>query len=339
MVQPPEEELLATCFQEVTGLSPSSISPLRPHASERRIYRLSHGETQMVGVANQSRTENDAFVALAKHFRGLGLPVPEIHAYKPDYGVYLEEDLGETTLLDFLQAERARTGDPFPVSVQAVYAKVLAFLPRFQIEAAATLDFSLCVSANKLFSETLKNDMLSFSSELVGRLLPTYDTKPLTKDFTALVSYLEKARSEYFLYRDFQSRNIMLVHGEPVFIDFQSGLKGPLQYDVISLLYQSSAQIPDEHREALVEIYLQAVSKYAPCDRDEFFRYYPAFIVSRMLQVLGVYGRQGLGAKKEYFIRSIPAALRTLEKHLRSPQMAIKLDGLLACSETLLKSA
>ena len=118
MVQPPEEELLATCFQEVTGLFPSSIAPLRPHASERRIYRLSNGETKMVGVANQSRVENDAFVALAQHFRGIGLPVPEIHVYKPDYGVYLEEDLGETTLLDFLNAERVRTGEPFPASVK-----------------------------------------------------------------------------------------------------------------------------------------------------------------------------------------------------------------------------
>ena len=293
----------------------------------------------MVGVANQSRAENDAFVALARHFRGLGLPVPEIHAYKAELGVYLEEDLGETTLLDFLSAERARTGERFPASVEAAYAKVLSFLPRFQIEAAATLDFSLCVSANNFFSETLKNDMLSFSSDLVGRLLPTYDTQPLTKDFAALVSYLERATSEYFLYRDFQSRNIMLVKGEPVFIDFQSGLKGPLQYDVISLLYQSSAQIPDENREALVEVYLNAVSNYALCDREEFFRYYPAFIISRMLQVLGVYGRQGLGAKKEYFIRSIPAALKTLDKHLRTPHLTIKLDGLLACSEALLKSA
>jgi aminoglycoside/choline kinase family phosphotransferase len=339
MVQTPEEELLATCFQEVTGLLPSSISPLRPHASERRIYRLRNGETKMVGVANHSRIENDAFVALAKHFRSLGLPVPTIHTYRPEDGVYLEEDLGETTLLDFLHSERTRTGERFPSSVESIYAKVLSLLPRFQIEAAATLNFSLCISANNFFSETLTNDMLSFSSELVGRLLPTYDTKPLTKDFAALISYLEKAKSDYFLYRDFQSRNIMLVNGEPVFIDFQSGLKGPLQYDVISLLYQSSAQIPDENREALVEAYLRSVSNYTQCDREEFFRYYPAFIISRMLQVLGVYGRQGLGAKKEYFIRSIPEALKTLDTHLRSPHLAIKLDGLLACSDALLKSA
>lgn len=339
MVQPPDESLLTTCFQEVTGNSPTSISPLRPHASERRIYRLTHEGTTLVGVVNPSRAENDAFVALARHFRSKGLPVPKIHAYKPDDGVYLEDDLGEVTLLDFLIAERAKTGELFPQSVEDVYKRVLSFLPRFQIEAAASLDFSLCLASDNFFSETLRKDMNSFCTELVRRLLPSFDTVELEADFSTLIAYLGKARGGFFLYRDFQSRNIMLLNNEPVFIDFQSGLKGPLQYDVISLLYQSSAQIPDAHREALVDVYLEAVSKYTSCDREDFFRYYPAFIISRMLQVLGVYGRQGLGAQKEYFAKSIPGALTTLHNQLRSSHLTIKLDRLLACSEALLKSA
>ncbi|MEY4667750.1 MAG: hypothetical protein RL518_449 [Pseudomonadota bacterium] len=292
-----------------------------------------------MGVVNPSRAENDAFVALARHFKAAGLPVPTIHAYLPEHGVYLEDDLGEITLLDFLTAERAKTGEQFPASAEAMYQRVLSFLPRFQIEAAQTLDFSLCLGSNSLFSQTLRNDMHSFVTELVRRLVPELNTAELEKDFATLISYVEQAKGGFFLYRDFQSRNIMLVENEPFFIDFQSGLKGPLQYDVISLLYQSSAQIPDKNRDALVEVYLQAVSNYAPCDREDFFRYYPAFIISRMLQVLGVYGRQGLGAKKEYFAKSIPAALSTLHHNLRSPHLAIKLDRLLACSEALLKSA
>ena len=339
MVQPPDESLLTTYFQEVTGTIPSSIAPLRPHASERRIYRLTQGTTKLVGVVNPSRTENDAFVALARHFKSKGLPVPTIHAYKPEEGVYLEDDLGEVTLLDFLLSERAKSGEAFPPSVQAMYKRVLAFLPRFQIEAAASLDFSLCLASDNFFSETLRKDMSNFCSELVSRLLPSFNTADLAPDFSTLISYLATARSEFFLYRDFQSRNIMLVSGEPFFIDFQSGLKGPLQYDVISLLFQSSAQIPDAHRDELVEVYLENVSRYTSCDRNDFFRYYPAFIISRMLQVLGVYGRQGLGAQKEYFAKSIPAALTTLHAQLRSPHLTIKLDRLLACSEALLKSA
>jgi aminoglycoside/choline kinase family phosphotransferase len=339
MVQPPDESLLATCFQEVTGSPPVAISPLRPHASERRIYRLRSGSTTLVGVVNPSRQENDAFVSLARHFKARGLPVPTIHAYRPEQGVYLEDDLGEVTLLDLLKAERARTGEEFPATAEAVYRKVLSFLPRFQIEAAKTLDFSICLGSDNFFSQTLRNDMNSFATELVRRLHPGFETAELEGDFAPLIAYLKRAKGGFFLYRDFQSRNIMLVRDEPVFIDFQSGLKGPLQYDVISLLYQSSAQIPETNRQSLVEVYLDAVSKHIECDREDFFRYYPAFIISRMLQVLGVYGRQGLGAQKEYFAQSIPGALLTLHNQLRSPQLAIKLDRLLACTEALLKSA
>jgi aminoglycoside/choline kinase family phosphotransferase len=292
-----------------------------------------------VGVVNPSRAENDAFVALARHFKSKGLPVPTIHSYKPEEGVYLEDDLGEVTLLDFLLSERAKTGEAFPPAVEAMYKRVLSFLPRFQIEAATSLDFSLCLASDNFFSETLRKDMNNFCSELVSRLLPSFNTADLAPDFSTLISYLATAQSEFFLYRDFQSRNIMLVSGEPFFIDFQSGLKGPLQYDVISLLFQSSAQIPDTHRDDLVEVYLENVSRYTSCDRSDFFRYYPAFIISRMVQVLGVYGRQGLGAQKEYFAKSIPGALATLHTQLRSPHLTIKLDRLLACSEALLKSA
>lgn len=338
MFQSPEEELLSTCFQEVTGTAPSSITPVRPHASERRIYRLGNGALKMVGVINQSRAENDAFVSLARHFRSLGLPVPTIHLYRADQGVYLEDDLGDTTLLDYLVSERVRTGEDFPASVAFAYETVLSYLPRFQIEAAATLDFSKLLKPDILFAETMADDMLSFSTELVSRILPDYDTSSLSQDFATLVDYLASARGEHFLYRDFQSRNIMLVDGQPFFIDFQSGLRGPLQYDVVSLLYQSSARIPDGDRNRLLETYLSAAARHAPCDRSDFLRFYPAFIVGRMLQVLGVYGRQGLGSGKEYFAQSIPEALRTLRKNLDSSRMTLKLDRLLACSESLLKS-
>jgi aminoglycoside/choline kinase family phosphotransferase len=177
-----------------------------------------------------------------------------------------------------------------------------------------------------------------FEQELVGRLLPTYDTSALEKDFASLISFIGKAPSSYFLYRDFQSRNIMLVRNEPYFIDFQAGVKGPLQYDVISLLYQSSTQIPGADRHNLVETYLHSIAHHINCDREEFFTYYSSFIVSRMLQVLGVYGHQGLGAHKEYFTKSIPAALATLTTELRSPRLGLSLDGLLACSDALLKA-
>ena len=338
MVECREEDLLSTCFQAVTGVSPSAITPLSPHASERKIYRLSQGALQLIGVINSSRAENDAFVAFATHFKGVGLPVPKIHAYTPDQGLYLEDDLGDTTLLDLLNTERARTGEAFPVPAFKMYQRALEFLPRFQIEAAASFDFSKCLPPNEFFSHTLVHDMQAFSTELVGRILPNVAINGLQRDFASLIEFLSKAEKNYFVYRDFQSRNIMVLEDNLFFIDFQSGLRGPLQYDVASLLYQSSAQIPDEARAELIDTYLDAARRYARCERDEFLQFFPAFVVSRMIQVLGVYGRQGLGAKKDYFAKSIPRALETLHSQLTSDGFPLKLHGLTECSQVLLKA-
>ncbi len=336
MTLPRDEEVLARCFEEVVGSAPSSVETLRPHASERRIYRLTHAGGSLVGVVNASRAENEAFVALARHFRRVGLPVPAIHAYKPELGIYLEDDLGNVTLLDLLEVSRATTGEPFPTQAAAAYHAAVEMLPRFQIEAASSLDFSACLTAQGDFSQTLKRDFDAFVSEFVARVLPAYSPARLDADFQSLVGFVAAAQGGYFLYRDFQARNIMMVNGAPVFIDFQSGAKGPLQYDLASILYQSSAQIPDASREALLDVYLAAAGRYAPVSRDEFLSRYPAFVVSRMLQVLSVYGRQGLGQKKEYFTRSIPLALATLSRCLSDPRMPLRLAQLSECCEQLI---
>ena len=337
MTRPHEEELVAQCFHEVVGSPPSSVVTVQPHASERRIYRLAHGQTTLIGVHNSSKAENDTFVSLARHFKSCGLPVPAIHAYYPDRGVYLEDDLGSTTLLDYLESRRTETREPFPREALQAYQKTIEFLPQFQINAARTLDFSQCLASSGSFAAMLKRDIESFVKDLVTRLAPSFNTTALQGDFQTLVDFLSQADASYFLYRDFQARNVMLKDGAPFFIDFQSGTRGPLQYDVASLLYQSSARIPESDRDTLLEAYWSCASSCAQCDKDTFMRFYPGFIVSRMLQVLGVYGRQGLEGKKEYFTRSIPGALTTLSGSLTDPRFPIKLRGLIECSQALLQ--
>lgn len=333
-----EEEIVTQCFREVAGAAPTSVTTLRPHASERRMYRLTLGGTSLIGVYNESRPENDTFVWLARHFKSLSLPVPQIHAYKPEQGVYLEDDLGDTTLLDLLESSRAEAGTPFPAPAMDAYIRSIEFLPRFQIEAATTLDFSKCQASPGTFSAALRRDLDSFLKDFLTRLMPSFDTTATRGDLQALMAALSQGTSPFFLYRDFQSRNIMLVSGSPFFIDFQSGMPGPLQYDVASMLFQSSARLPDSARAELLERYLGAAEQLGFADRAGFLRLYPCFIVARMLGVLGVYGRQGLVAKKEYFARSIPAALATLLKQLESPELAIKLDGLHDCAKALLEA-
>jgi aminoglycoside/choline kinase family phosphotransferase len=293
----------------------------------------------MIGVLNPIRRENDTFVAFARHFHALGLPVPVIYHYEPDYNLYLEEDLGNETLLDRLASERTvHPNDPFPQSAEALYRSSLEFLPRFQIESAATLDFSLCYPERDLLPGTFAGDCAAFSTELVLRLLPRFDISRLAPDFVALISFLEQADSRFFVYRDFQSRNIMNYRGGPYFIDFQSGRRGPLQYDVISLLYQSSTRIPDVARERLVQHYIVSASKHLAIDHETFYHFFSGFIIARMLQVLGVYGRQGLGAGKQYFIDSIPAAVTTLRTELQKPSIPLTLTALRTCVDDLAES-
>jgi aminoglycoside/choline kinase family phosphotransferase len=169
----------------------------------------------------------------------------------------------------------------------------------------------------------------------VARLLPEFDITSLTQDFAALIAFLEDADDKFFVYRDFQSRNIMLSNGKTFFIDFQSGRRGPLQYDVASLLYQSSTRIPVESRRKLARHYLTNASSFLTLDEDAFYRFYSGFIVCRMLQVLGVYGRQGLGAGKRYFADSIPAAVETLSQELHGGGLPLSLPKLYGCVERL----
>ncbi len=338
MVAKPDEELLVSYFQEVTGSAPTLVTPLCPHASQRRIYRLTGGATSMVGVLNPDRGENDAFVYFARYFRSAGLPVPEIYLYRPEAHAYLEQDLGDDTLLDNLTLARERSVETFPSSVEDLYRTALEYLPQFQIKHSTSIDFSRCYPSADFSLHALSNDLESFQRELVLRLLPAWDLRRMQGDLSTLLSFLAKAVNGFFLYRDFQARNIMIVNNKPFFIDFQGGRKGPLQYDVVSLLYQSSAKIPHATRESLLNHYCQAAAAYTSLDQGEFLYFYQGFIISRMLQVLGVYGREGLGAGKEYFVRNIPLALETLKKALLSPELPITLPGFLECTDALIEA-
>lgn len=333
-----QEELLNRFFKQLTGVTPTDITELRPHASERRIFRLTSSDTSIIGAINPIRRENDAFVSFARYFFSRGLPVPEVYLYEPDYNLILEQDLGDETLFDLLAKEResAKSANDFPPAAEALYLKSLEFLPRFQIECAKDFDFSTCYPERDLLPGTFAGDCANFAKELVLRLLPDFDLAPLTKDFAELIAFLERADASNFVYRDFQSRNIMVVNEAPLFIDFQSGRRGALQYDVVSLLYQSSTKIPSESRARLVEHYIAEASKYTAIDRQLFYHYYSGFIIARMLQVLGVYGRQGLGAGKSYFTDSIPGALATLSNELNKSELPVSLPRIRDCVERLL---
>lgn len=335
MIDEPSHKALSESFAELTGAPPTYIVPLKQHASERRIFRLSSSRESFIGVINPITSENDCFVTFAKFFCSYNLPVPQIHLYKPEANLYLEEDLGDETLHSFLTRERSKSSAALPDTAFQMYQSVLELLPRFQIECAKQFDFSTCFPERYLLPGTFAGDCALFATELVARILPSYENTQLTTDFAILIDFLGEADPNFFVYRDFQSRNIMIKNGRPFFIDFQGGRQGALQYDVVSLLYQASIRLPAEERHTLAEYYCSHANRHTKLDTEVFHRHYAAFIACRMLQVLGVYGKQGLGAGKEYFKNSIPLAIDTLATELNNPSFPLKLPHLLRCVSAL----
>ncbi len=335
MIDEPSHKALSESFAELTGAPPTHITPLKQHASERRIFRLSSSRESFIGVINPITSENDCFVSFAKFFYTHNLPVPQIHLYKPKANLYLEDDLGDQTLHTFLTQERSHSSVALPDTAYQMYQSVLELLPIFQIECAKQFDFSACFPERYLLPGTFAGDCALFATELVARILPSYDTTQLTTDFAVLIDFLGEAKQTFFVYRDFQSRNIMIKNWQPFFIDFQGGRQGALQYDVVSLLYQASTKLPAEARHTLAEYYCSQANRHTRLDFQAFYRHYSAFIACRMLQVLGVYGKQGLGAGKEYFKNSIPLAVETLATELNNPEFPVQVSHLYDCVCTL----
>lgn len=302
---------LIQLYIDTIGVEPTKVETLKAHASERKIYRLLGPTGSICGVENPYPLENRAFVYFAKHFKSLGLPVPEIFSETQDGLCYLEEDLGDETLFDRLTKERS-SQDQFPKSIEELYGRALDILPRFQVVAGKTLDYSRCFQVTEFGIPSIQWDMNYFLESFLSKTTIEFDRDALKDDFAVFAMHVAEAPSDFFMYRDFQSRNIMIKNGAPYFIDFQGGRKGPLQYDLASILYQSSAQIPSEIRKRLCHRYVQSLQNYLSITEEEFLKYLDRFILIRMMQVLGTYGRQGLEAGKEYFTNSIPLAVKTI---------------------------
>jgi aminoglycoside/choline kinase family phosphotransferase len=290
-----------------------------------------------IGVINEDLKENRAFLAFSRHFRGAGLPTPEIYAENADLGVYLEEDLGDTNLFQYLSANRGEKGISEPVL--AVYRKSVKMLPRFQIEAGKTLDYGNCYPRASFDKQSMLWDLNYFKYYFLRLAHIPFNEQALEEDFEVFANFLLEAERTFFLYRDFQSRNIMVKNGEPYFIDYQGGRKGALQYDIASLLCDAKADLPFELRSDLLGLYLDAASALAPIDRAQFMRYYHGFVYIRIIQALGTYGLRGYYERKPHFLQSIPYAIRNLEYLLRTSELPIEIPELLGVIKRLVASS
>ena len=300
-------ERLSALYLCAFGCEPSALSALRGDGSDRRITRLEGAAGSAIGIWGDNIAENRAFLGFTRTFAACGLCVPAIYAVDEDERCYLEEDLGDTLLFDW-QAER-RVGEEFPPEVFAMYARVLRELPRFQLDAAERIDYGLCYQYPEFGEESISFDLRYFREMFLDQLFPEYDAGDVEREFATLTAMLLAAERRHFLYRDFQSRNVMITRGAPRFIDYQSGRRGALQYDVASLLYDAKARIPESDRRALIDGYIEEASLRAPVDHAEFLRHFDAYALVRVLQALGAFGNLGLRKRKPGFLSSIPPAL------------------------------
>jgi aminoglycoside/choline kinase family phosphotransferase len=320
-------QLFASTFKQIFSHDITSFEPVNPHASERRMVRLKSDSQSAIALIDPNPKEFEAFIMLTRHFLSFNLSVPKLYHVDLEKGFALLEDLGMTTLLEVLLLEK----DPsiFPPHIARLYMQAIEALPQFQIGAGKSVDFKRCYPRHSFDKESMLYDMRLFVREYLSRSAAKFKESDLEKEFDMLADFLLKAPADFFMYRDFQSRNIMVRDGKLAFIDYQLGRKGPLQYDVVSLLYQSRAQVPADLREQLIKKYISSVSSFSVISADQFLEYFPGFVLIRLMQVLGRYGELGLGKKKQMFIDNIPYALQNLRGVLANLALPIPLPYLL----------
>src|SRR5579859_5157988 len=304
--------------------------------SGRKIIRLANKKASAIGILYGVREENVAFLEFSRHFRKHGLPVPEIYAEDLDQGAYLEEDFGDTSLFEFLS--KNRSGESIDPAVVEAYRKVIATLPRFQIEAGRDLNYKVCYPRGSFDRQSISWDLNYFKYYFLRLAGISFSEQALEDDFSRLTKFLLSANRDYFLYRDFQSRNIMLRDGQPHFLDYQGGRKGALQYDVASLLYDAKADLPPELRQQLLDHYLEALAGFVDLKRDAFMQHYYAYVYIRIMQALGAYGFRGFYERKAHFLQSVPYALKNLRWLLHNVTLPIELPTLIESFQRMLGS-
>jgi aminoglycoside/choline kinase family phosphotransferase len=287
-----------------------SINKLPGSGSSREYYRIAGTSCQAIGAVNENREENEAFLEFTRHFRSKGLAVPEIYLVDLDNHAYLQEDLGELTL--FYHLVEVRSNGDFPYDLVKIYKTVLTELLKFQIIGSEGLDYSVCYPRSSFDRQSMQWDLSYFKYYFLKLADIPFNEQALENDFNTLIEFLLDQERDFFLYRDFQSRNIMLREGQPVFIDYQGGRKGALQYDVASLLYDAKADIPPGIRMELLDHYMSELGRYREVDQEAFRIAYSGYVMIRIMQAMGAYGFRGFYEKKTHFLKSIPYALNNL---------------------------
>jgi aminoglycoside/choline kinase family phosphotransferase len=304
--------------------SPVPLTQLEkiPQSGSNRLYfRLHTAGSSYIATYNDNIRENRTFIYFSRHFRNGGCPVPEILYVNEAHTIYLQEDLGDLSLLHQLEKHGHNE------FVYGLFQHSLEELAHMQITGDQGLDYDRCITSAAFGKQAILSDLLYFKYYFLDTLQIPYDKEKLIDDLDALAGYLSHADHKYFMYRDFQSRNVFIREGKVHFIDFQGGMKGALQYDVASMLWQAKASLPDDWKDSLLDHYMDCADGLLEnkIDRTRFISQYNGYVLIRLLQVLGAYGFRGLFERKAHFLTSIPLALRNVAAFLKSRRIGIVL--------------
>jgi aminoglycoside/choline kinase family phosphotransferase len=339
--EPPQSilmDVLKKLFEQHFHTPVVELQPLHGQlgGSGRNIIRLAGTTVSAIGILYGVREENVAFIEFSRHFLRRGLPVPEIYAEDLSQGAYLEQDLGDLTLFEFLSDNR--DGSNVTAPVVAAYRKVVEVLPRFQVEAGRDLNYKKCYPRGSFDRQSIAWDLNYFKYYFLRLAGIPFNEQALEDDFSRLTKFLLAAGREYFLYRDFQSRNIMLRDGRPFFVDYQGGRKGALQYDIASLLFDAKAALPPELRQQLLDHYLDSLAGFLELDRAAFMHHYYAYVYIRIMQALGAYGFRGFYERKAHFLQSVPYALNNIRWLLHHVKLPVELPTLMEAFTSMVGS-
>ncbi len=302
-------EAIGHLFKSMGKQKADRIEKLPQSGSDRIYFRIYSGADTFIATYNLHKKETQTFVYFSRHFSNVGLPVPQILAVNEEDTIYIQQDLGTASLLNKL--EEHGHGE----YAYQLFQKSLVELARVQILGDKGLDYSYCLTAKEFGKQAIMSDLLYFKYYFLDTLQIPYDKQAMLDDFDALSTYLTRTENKYFMFRDFQSRNIIVKEDTVNFIDYQGGMKGALQYDVASLLWQAKAELSEEWKDRLLEYYMDQIDGLLqkPVDRITFVSQYNGYVLIRLLQVMGAYGFRGLFERKAHFLASIPLALRNLK--------------------------
>jgi len=303
---------LSKAYVQVFCTPPESYQQLPGSGSARTYIRFLHPHHKVLGVYHPCVEENKAFINYTHQLHAFGVPVPKVWDIPGEACYYFVEDLGTETLLTWLQRER--TQGTWPAEATERYKKVVTELARAQIVAGASFDYTFAHPVSSFNRQSMRWDLDYFKYYFVKRSGVKCNEHQLELSFNNLLNKLASIDAEHFMFRDFQARNILFTNDRPWFIDYQGGRRGPLQYDVVSLLYQAKAQIPDDVRQTLILHYLKEASQHTDLNQETFVKDLYPIALLRNLQTLGAYGLRGTIEKKNHFIESIPQAVENAQK-------------------------